>query len=143
MDRTEKRSSIIAISDDNRYLLYYDVNWNCDFFPNHAIADNEDENMRLLSTYLSSNFGIPESDFNLTRVTGESREKYSTEHCENRFYDYTLYKASIIRMPDAWKAGSFHLQSKDCKWMTTDQMMKDPVIGKVNDDVVGMVKSHL
>lgn len=41
MDRTERHSSIIAINDGNRYLLYHDTGWDCDFFPNHATADNE------------------------------------------------------------------------------------------------------
>ena len=32
MDRTERRSSIIAVKDANRYLLYRDLGWGCDFF---------------------------------------------------------------------------------------------------------------
>ncbi|MBT1161287.1 hypothetical protein [Bifidobacterium sp. SO1] len=137
------RSSIIAINDGNRYLLYHDTGWDCDFFPNHATDENESENLRLLADYLSNGFDIPLSDFTLERVTMESHEKYSTEHKETRFYDYTLYKATIHRMPEAWKADRFHVDSKDCMWMTVDQMLADPHMREINADVIGMVKTRL
>lgn len=143
MDRTERHSSIIAINDGNRYLLYHDTQWDCDFFPNHATASTDGENERLLSNYLSTGFDIPESDFTLTRITSESHEKYSPEHDETRYYDYTLYKATINRMPEAWKHDRFHVDSKDCMWKTTAQMLDDPVIREHNSDVVGMVRTHL
>ncbi|KFI92183.1 hypothetical protein BISA_0579 [Bifidobacterium saguini DSM 23967] len=142
MDRTEKHSSIIAINDGNRYLLYHDRQWGCDFFPNHATADNETENVRLLSDYLSTGFDIPKDDFTLIRVTDETHEKYSTEHEENRVYDYTLYKAHIKRMPDAWRSERFHVDSKDCRWMTCDEMLSDETIRRINHDVVSMVRDH-
>lgn len=142
MDRTEKHSSIIAINDGNRYLLYHDKGWDCDFFPNHATADSETENLRLLTEYLSAGFEIPKKDFTLVRVTDETHEKYSTEHQENRIYDYTLYKANILRMPDAWRGERFHVDSKDCRWMTTEEMLSDETIREKNHDVVAMVRDH-
>ncbi|MBW3092803.1 hypothetical protein KIH79_07645 [Bifidobacterium sp. 82T10] len=142
MDRTEKHSSIIAINDGNRYLLYHDNGWDCDFFPNHATADSETENLRLLTDYLSTGFDIPKEDFKLVRVTNETHEKYSAEHNEDRVYDYTLYKADILHMPDAWKAERFHVDSKDCRWMTTDEMLSDDTIRSKNRDVVSMVRDH-
>ncbi|NEG55398.1 hypothetical protein [Bifidobacterium platyrrhinorum] len=138
-----RRSSIIAINDGNRYLLYHDVNWDCDFFPNHTTAATEPENVRLLAEYLSNGFDIPQDDFTLTRIGSESHDKYSTEHHETRHYEYTLYKANIKRMPDAWKTDRFHVDSKDCVWMTTDRMLADPVIRERNSDVIGMVRDRL
>lgn len=143
MDRTHRRSSIIAISHGNRYLLYHDVNWDCDFFPNHATAATEAENQRLLADYLSTGFDIPKEDFTLQRITGESHEKYSTAHHEVRYYDYTLYRATIKHMPAAWKADRFHVDSKDCVWMTVDEMLERPRLKEVNSDVIGMVRDQL
>ena len=142
MAGTEKYSSLIAISNGNKYLLYHDAGWDCDFFPNHATNELESENVRLLTDYLSDGFDIPKGDFSLTRVTGTTREKYSTEHDETRVYHYTLYRANIIRMPDAWKADRFHVDSKDCRWMTTDEMLADPRIREVNRDVVTIVRDN-
>ncbi|WP_225433073.1 MULTISPECIES: DUF1206 domain-containing protein [Bifidobacterium] len=143
MDRTAKRSSIIAVRDGARYLLYHDAGWDCDFFPNHATAEGDEENLRRLEDYFSSGFDIPQSDFTLTRIGGEAHEKYSTEHDERRWYEYTLYRADVKHMPDAWRADSFHVDSKDCRWMSVDEMMADPRIREVNADVVGMVKNRL
>lgn len=143
LDRTEIRSSIIAINDGNRYLLYHDTGWDCDFLPNHATAENEETNLRMLTDYLSRGFDIPADDFTLTRVTAESHEKWSTEHHETRVYDYTLYKATITRMPEAWKTEHFHVDSKDCRWMTVDEMLADPRTSEINADVIGMVKARL
>ena len=143
MAGTEKYSSLIAISNGNKYLLYHDSGWDCDFFPNHATNEVESENIRLLTDYLSNGFDIPKNDFTLTRVTGITREKYSTEHDETRVYHYTLYRANITHMPDAWKADKFHVDSKDCRWMTTDEMLSDPRIQKVNRDVVTLVRDNV
>lgn len=88
MAGTEKYSSLIAISNGNKYLLYHDTGWDCDFFPNRATNELESENVRMLTDYLSNGFDIPRDDFTLTRVTGATREKYSTEHEETRVYHY-------------------------------------------------------
>lgn len=143
MDRTAKRSSIIAVADGARYLLYHDAGWDCDFFPYHATVEGDEENLRRLTDYFSADFDIPESDFTLTRIGGENHEKYSTEHDERRWYEYTLYRADVKRMPEAWKEDRFHVGSKACRWMSVDEMMADPRIREVNADVVGMVKNRL
>lgn len=143
MDRTAKRSSIVAVRDGARYLLYHDAGWDCDFFPNHATADGEEENRRLLADYLSTGFGIPKTDFTLTRVGGEAHEKHSTEHDEDRWYEYTLYRADVRSLPAAWRADRFRVGSRDCRWMSVDEMMADPRIREVNADVVGMVRNRL
>ena len=33
-------------------------------------------------------------------------------------------------MPDAWRSTEFHVGAKDCRWMTLDEMLADPVINK-------------
>ncbi|MCH9276783.1 hypothetical protein JS533_010945 [Bifidobacterium amazonense] len=95
-----------------------------------------------LTDYLSAGFDIPREDFALTRIVDETHEKYSTEHRENRVYDYTLYKATILNMLAAWKSERFHVDSKDCRWMTCDEMLADETIRTINHDVVAMVRDH-
>ena len=99
MDRTERRSSIIAVKDANRYLLYRDLGWGCDFFPNHATASSTDEDVRQLTTYFADEFGIPAKDFTLSHICVKDSEKPSAEHDgEVRYYEYTLYRASVTVM---------------------------------------------
>ena len=128
MDRTERRSSIIAVKDANRYLLYRDLGWGCDFFPNHATASSTDEDVRQLTTYFADEFEIPAKDFTLSHICVKDSEKPSTEHDgEVRYYEYT----------------EFHVGAKDCRWMTLDEMLADPVINKINHDAVAMVRDNL
>ena len=144
MDRTERRSSIIAVKDANRYLLYRDLGWGCNFFPNHATASSTDEDVRQLTTYFADEFGIPAKGLTLSRICVKDSEKPSTEHDgEVRYYEYTLYRASVTVMPDAWRSTEFHVGAKDCRWMTLDEMLADPVINKINHDVVTMVRDNL
>lgn len=60
-----------------------------------------------------------------------------------RYYEYTLYRASVTVMPDAWRSTEFHVGAKDCRWMTLDEMLADPVINEINHDVVAMVRDNL
>ena len=60
-----------------------------------------------------------------------------------RYYEYTLYRASVTVMPDAWRSTEFHVGAKDCRWMTLDEMLADPGINKINHDVVAMVRDNL
>lgn len=144
MDR--RASSLIAIKDgtdvlSNRYLTYYDERWNCWFLPNHRSFDSYEEDKRKFSSYLSSEFKIPSDDFQMRFVGTAASTKFSTAHNEERTYDYRLYLASVIRIPDAWDAeGEFAIGSKKCKWMTVDEMLNDRKIYAINHDVIQMLK---
>lgn len=109
--------------------------------PNHRSFDSYEEDKRKLSSYLSSEFKIPSDDFQMRFVGTATSTKLSTAHNEERTYDYRLYLASVIRIPDAWDAeGEFAIESKKCKWMTVDEMLNDRKIYAINRDVIQMLK---
>lgn len=61
LDETLHHFSIIAIKDTfntgaNRFLLYYDPRWKCEFFPNFKTADTEKQNEDNIKQYLFSEF---------------------------------------------------------------------------------------
>jgi hypothetical protein len=149
MDRTERRSSIIALRDatgefKNRYLLYRDDGWGCDFFPNHKTADPTSLDQQQITDYISNTFGIPKESFDLAYVGHDVSEKKSTEHNDElRYYDYQLYSAEVKDIPDSWKDASFKVGSKRCKWMSIDEMLSDDEIKKTNYDVVSMVRDKI
>lgn len=149
MDRTERRSPIIAVRNatnnfKNRYLVYYDDGWKCDFFPNHRTAETQDADEKHIVEYLSDSFEIPADDFSITHVGADSKAKASAEHDnELRYYDYQFYKADVNRVPKAWKGDSFSVGSKRCRWMTLDEMLRDPNIEKKNHDVITYVKGNI
>ena len=144
MDR--RASSLIAVKDgtgvlSNRYLTYYDERWNCWFLPNNHSFDSYEEDKAKLSSYLSSEFKIPSDDFQMRFVGTSASTKLSTEHNEERTYDYRLYLASAIRIPDTWSSeGEFAVEFRKCKWMTVDEMLNDKKIYAINHDVIQMLK---
>ena len=143
MDRTEVRSSIIAIRNrNNQYLIYYDEGWACDFFPNHATASPETNEARS-AEYLQHNFGLPEATCPLDLVAEGSEAKPSTEHGnELRYYEYKLYRATVTEMPDGWDAPEFLTQGKRCKWLTLDEMMADQRTNGINHYVISLVRDN-
>lgn len=149
MDRTEKRSSIVAVRDAsgdarNRYLLYEDVRWDCDFFPNHDTEGSVNMEKPELAKWLSGTFEIPESSFVLTYVREMSHSKPSRSHGgEIRDYVYRLWVADVTDLPEAWKRERFKVGGFSCRWETIAGMESNPHIMKINEDVVGMVKGYV
>lgn len=149
MDRTKKRSSIVAVRDAsgtvrNRYLLYRDNRWECDFFPNHGTEGTVPMEKPALAEWLSGQFEIPESALGLTYIREMSHSKPSLSHGgEMRDYVYRLWIADVTEMPDAWKHERFTVGGLSCRWATIADMEADSRIMEVNDDVVGMVKGFV
>jgi len=149
MDRTEKRSSIIAVRDSsgnarNKFLLYWDSRWKCDFFPNHDTEGSVPMEKPELSKWLSGTFEIPESAFNLEYLREMTHSKPSVSHNnEMRDYIYRLWVADVTEMPDSWNHDSFEVGGYRCQWMTIADMETSSRIMEINEDVVGMVKGYV
>lgn len=143
MDRTSKRSSLVAVTDGTgRYLAYRDDGWGCWFLPNHATADNEDTNVALIRRHLHDTFGIGPDGYDLRRVTSRSSEKRSAEHGgEPRHYEYTLYEARM-RRGAAIPQGSLP-SGVVCRWMTMRDMRSDKRTGETNKDVLDLMRDSL
>ncbi|MFC2746092.1 MAG: hypothetical protein ACFN0Z_03315 [Parascardovia denticolens] len=145
LDRTERRSSIIALTDGSspsRYLLYKDTGWDCDFFPNVRTQEPSDADQKHVREWFSKEYGVPLNSIRLVFKTSHESHKPSTEHNgQERYYVYNIYQATLAKLPDAWKKDTFSIGSRECVWMTLDQMNTDPRIREVNSDVVSAVKS--
>lgn len=140
-------SSIVAltqpgVSDSNKYLLYWDTGWNCWFFPNHKSGSSYEDSKRILEQYLLTEFKIPEGDCTLQPIGSYENTKYSTEHDENRNYQYTLFRGTVATLPKfRQEDGEFSIAGRMCKWMTVSEMLADEKIQKINHDVVAMVRN--
>lgn len=150
MDRSEVRSSLIAVKgcgDDfsNRFLLYRDNGWNCDFLPNKKTTDPVPDEVRRLAQFLSEQYGIPREDFDISFVVDAESKKECVEHDNQlRYYHYRLYQADVKRMPEQWKALSFRTSGgKECRWMSVDEMFADERIRQANGDVITAVRDYL
>lgn len=150
MDRTEVRSSLIAVKGcgdgfGNRFLLYRDHGWDCDFLPNKKTTDPAPDEARRLAYYLSEQYDIPYDDFDISFVVDAESEKECVEHGNQlRYYHYRLYQAVVKRMPEQWKSLSFKTSGgKECRWLSVDEMFADQRIRQVNGDVVTAVRDYL
>ena len=150
MDRTEVRSSLIAVKGcgdffGNRFLLYRDHGWDCDFLPNKKTTDPAPDEIARLSAYLSEQYDIPCNAFELTFVTDAESKKECAEHDNQlRYYHYRLYQAKVNHMPDKWRARSFQTSGgKECRWLSVDEMFADDRIRQVNGDVITAVRDYL
>lgn len=148
MDRTERSSSIIALkntADDfpHRFLVYLDKGWDCTFFPNHKTIEPESENELALQQYLFNEFGVPQDGLRLKYVCNSESKKPSTEHNgEMRYYEYSLYKATVKHIPETWKTDRFQIGSKECRWMSIDEMLAAPRVNEINHDVIALVRDY-
>ena len=149
MDRTEKRSSIIAVRDAsaqarNRFLLYYDARWDCDFFPNHATEGTVPMEKPALANWLSGAFEVPQSSFTLTYIREMTHTKPAVSHDNQlRDYVYRLWVADVNPLPQEWQADSFTVGGYQCRWETIAGMESNKRLMEVNDDVVGLVKGFV
>lgn len=148
MDRTERCGSIIALRNTeeafhNRFLVYLDKGWDCMFFPNHKSIEPESANEESLRRYMSNEFGVPEDVLQLEYVRSSESKKPSAEHNgEMRYYVYSLYKATVDHIPEAWRSDHFQIGAKECRWMSLDEMLANPHIDQINHDVIALVRDY-
>ena len=149
LSRTEIKSTIVAIRAHGgafagSYLLYHDVGWNCDFFPNHKTIENAPAEVESLRKYLATTYQIPAGDLNLTFICESDSKKRCVEHNEElRYYRYRLYRADVATLPELWCSRSFVTASElQCRWMSLTEMFSDAKMTEINGDVLTLVRDY-
>lgn len=141
-------SSIIAIrqpgvTDSNKYLVYWDEGWKCWFFPNRRSTPNVEDDERDIVNYLHTEFKVPVEDCAVHLKTTSASKKLSTEHNEERNYEYRLYSGAIKQLPQQWSLeGEFAIGQRTCRWMSIGEMMNDSETVKINHDVIALVRDN-
>lgn len=135
-EETAKKYSIVCITcgelnSDSKFLVYYDKDWKCWFFPNYKTIARG--NVANLIKVLQNDLGIDVAG-NLKYLYRCVHYKYSEESKEVLPYDHTLYLCKLKELPDV--QGNY-------KWLTVSEMLNDERIRKVNADVVAMLQMGL
>lgn len=144
LDKITHPFSIVAIRDTfnkfpNRFLLYYDERWDCDFFFSFRTVDNNSEN---IIKKLSSELQLDERYIKVDYKTQKIQSKFSESDKIQKTYEHKLYCADISHFNNLLKQNSFEINGKKFKWMTIEQMEQDENIKKKNLDVVDLVKVY-
>lgn len=134
--------SIVVIKDtfnkfSNRYLVYKDLIWNCDFFPNYKTNEN---NENFIKEHLSNELKIVRDDINLKYVCKNISEKYYERTKEIKIYDHRFYLAEIKNFNDLMKNCSFEIDGKIYYWKTINELELDREVIKKNSDILNVVK---
>lgn len=135
--------SIILIKDDfsknpNRFLVYYDVRWNCKLFVNFHTAGNSDtENIQNINKHIRAELKTP--PLSCVYLFDKLHSKYSASAKRNKYYHHKFYKL-ILSNNNVTCQDNFTIDGKDFSWMSIAQMEKDKEIMAKNSDIVNFVK---
>lgn len=145
MDKVKYAYTIVAIKDTfhahaNRFLLYYDTQWDCRFFPSYKTAEENESSIR---ERLSHELKLDPESIVLEPITEVTQKKFAPHAKVERVYSHTLYLASIQDFPENLKQDEFEIDGKKYCWMSIPQMEQDHKIQERNMEVVGLVKSNV
>ncbi len=134
--------SIVVIKDSfqkfsNRFLIYEDKRWNCNFFLNYKENINNEE---FIKNHISNELKINLSDIKLSFVTQKIHEKYSESARETKIYSHKFYLATISHFPTYMKQDSFECDGKLYHWKSISDLEQDEEVQKKNMDILGFVK---
>lgn len=117
-NNSEHIHSIIIIKEDNKYLNYYDKNWDMYLFPN--LKGN---NIKEIENKFQTK--------NVKFLFDKTHEKYSVKHKENRIYHHYFYE---IKNAD--------INVDDGKFFTLNELLSNPKIKKYNNDIISFIDEY-
>lgn len=140
-----RRFTLVAVKNTfdkfpNKFLLYHDDDWDCEFFPNYPTADYDNEEN--IKVRLANDLKIDSKTIHLKFADREVQKKFKPSANEYRIYEHTLFEATIDHLPEDMRT-SFIRDGKKYCWMTIDQMKSDRKIKEKNGEVIDFVNSHI
>lgn len=134
--------SIVVIKDSfnkfpNRFLVYEDKLWDCEFFLNYKENPNNEEFIR---SHISNELKIDSEDIQLKYISQKIHEKYSEKAKEIKIYSHKFYLATIKNFPDFMKNDSFEKDGRKYHWRSMMELEQNPDVLAKNMDVVNFVK---
>lgn len=146
LDEMLHRFSIVAIKNDfedfsNRFLLYFDVTWDCWFF--FSFHTSEFQNEINIVQRLSNKLKLDVNKISVKYVSDRIQPKYSERDQVQKVYQHSLYQGVISEFTEIMKQNEFKIDGTAYKWFTIDEMEKNETIMQKNSDVVAYVKEKI
>lgn len=121
-----KHSIIIIKNKDNKYLQYYDNNWDSYLFLNCKMNNKDD--IDSISRYLKEKINV--SEFNYNFLGEKTHTKYSQKDKKQKEYTHYFYKIETKE----------EISDNELKWLSYDELINDMRIKEVNSDIIEFVR---
>lgn len=145
LDNKIHEFSIVALQDTfneypSKYLLYYDVRWECWLFFSFRTAniDNDEH----LKNELSNKINIPKELINLEYKMEDTHIKYSVSDKVYKCYQHRIYFASLSHFPDGLKSDTFEIAGTKFKWFSFNEMYANSNSKNKNSDIIELVRQN-
>ncbi len=141
LDEIEYRHSIIAIKNTfdkypNKFLTYYDSDWDCDFFINYKTVNHME---KVIQEKLSNTLRIDPSEISV-ELKGEAIQRKYSFHCrKDKTYNHSFYLVKISHFNEFEQENRFEIDSKKYKWLSLDEMKNNQNTVKKNLDVINKI----
>ncbi|WP_418747600.1 hypothetical protein [Frisingicoccus sp.] len=134
--------SIVVIKDtfnrfSNRFLVYEDNRWNCNFFVNYKDNPN---NEAFIINHISSELKIEVDDIKLSFIAQKIHEKYSETAKERKVYSHKFYLATISNFPEDMEKDSFEFDGRLYHWKSIAELERNKDVQRKNLDILNYIK---
>lgn len=129
----------------NKYLLFYDVNWDCQLFLNYHMASeqNIEDEMAKIINLISTELHIETNNLKIKYLLKKDIKKYSVSDKIRKLYNFYFFYVDIKKFRKEMKSDSFYIDGKKYYWRSIVQMEDDSNIMKKNKDVIKIVKNDI
>ena len=129
-----KHAIIIVKNTRGEYLQYYENSWNGYLFLNCKCENNKD--IAKISDTVLEKLGIKplKIEYLFTKI----HSKYSVKHEKMREYEHYFYLVDIGT--EFIDKKEFVINNTKFKWLSTEELEKDPEIMQINGDIIGFIK---
>lgn len=129
------KHSIIVIKKGDKYLQYFDKDWDSFLFPNCKM-ENEDS-ISNIKEYLKNLLEL--EDIQINYVGKKEHSKFSEKHKKVKQYEHYFYLVKINNLPHYLEKNEFEINSNIFKWFSYKELLTNERIQKVNSDIVDFI----
>lgn len=133
-----KHAIIVLKNKEDKYLQYYEKNWNSYLFLNCKMNDLED--FESINNKIKELLNIESSDYECVFIGEKVHRKFSEKDKIEKEYTHYFYKIKLLEDFAFLNENEFEISNVKYKWFSYDELKNDKRIQEVNSDIVGFIK---
>lgn len=129
-----KHAIIVIKNNENKYLQYFDKDWNSLLFMNAKLKD--DHNDEKIKKYISEKLSINIESIECRYIDKRIHTKFSEREKIEKEYEHYFYNVEIKNI----EGKNFVIDDIEYTWHTYDNLINNERVYKVNSDILGFIK---